>query len=291
MQTMCIRAAISLLAALTLGVARAAVTHQGAPGAQVSSPVQAIPELSELLTYSPLSPCTVVPAAAAAPIRSRIVSWNIHAARTAPVDEIAAELRSMHADIAALQEVDVGVRRTGFIDEPGALAADLGFHYAFAASIRWDEGDYGLAVVSRWPLTHVRRYRLDTTAAGEPRIVLEVTVCASGRSLHVFNHHADGLAASRDEGLAALRGLIQAEVGHGTLVVGDFNERAEDLGVRGLIDAGLVDLGAGDNAVTLGRRRIDFLLADSLLIPHLSHARVWETTKSDHNAVLADLEW
>ena len=53
----------------------------------------------------------------------------------------------------------------------------------------------------------------------------------------------------------------------------------------------MVDLGAGDNAVTLGRRRIDFLLADGLLVPHLSHARVWETTKSDHNAVLADLEW
>jgi endonuclease/exonuclease/phosphatase family metal-dependent hydrolase len=207
------------------------------------------------------------------------------------VEAIAAELYAMQADLVALQEVDVRVRRTGFVDEPAALATALGFHYVFAASIKWDEGDYGLAVLSRWPLTDVRRHRLDSTAAGEPRIVLDVTVCADGRSLHVFNHHADVRAASRDAGFAELRGIVQADVGQGVLVLGDFNEQPDAPGVRGLIDAGLVDLVAERALNTVDNSRIDYLLADGPLARLTSSARVWPTDKSDHHAVLADLEW
>lgn len=206
------------------------------------------------------------------------------------MDAIAAELQAMRADVIALQEVDVRTRRSGFVDEPAVLAAALGFHYVFAASIKWDDGDYGLAVLSRWPLTEVRRHRLDTTAAGEPRIVLEVAVCADGRTLRLFNHHADRRVASREAGFAELRGIVQATVGQGILVLGDFNERADAPGVRGLIDAGLVDLGAERNGFA-DTGRIDYLLADSPLARLMSTARVWPTDKSDHDAVPADLEW
>src|SRR5581483_1569568 len=83
-------------------------------------------EESELLTHSEFAGCSA---------RSgknegggqhvRVATWNIEAARSAPVDEIAAELRRMDVDVAALQEVDVRTRRTGYIDEPRALAASL----------------------------------------------------------------------------------------------------------------------------------------------------------------------
>ena len=114
---------------------------------------------------------------------------NIRAALSAPLEEIAAELEAMQTDLVALQEVDVRVRRTGLRDQPVVLAAALGFHHVFAASIKWDGGDYGLAVLSRWPLVDVRRHRLENPGTrGEPRIVLEVTVCAGGRPLRLFNH-------------------------------------------------------------------------------------------------------
>ena len=174
--------------------------------AQAASRSVRVPaEPSDLLTHTPLAACNTGDApVAGAPNRSRIATWNIRAARSAPLDAIAAELQTMQADVIALQEVDVHLRRTGSVDQPAVLATALGFHYVFAASIKWDEGDYGLAVLSRWPLTKVRRHRLDATAAAEPRIVLDVTVCAGGRALHVFNHHADGRVASRDAGFAEL---------------------------------------------------------------------------------------
>ncbi len=113
-------------------------------------------ELSERLDHPPLVACTERRAPAApSGRRVRVATWNIRAALSAPVDDIAAELQAMQADVVALQEVDAGTRRGGFVDQPAELARAIGFHAVFAASIEWDEGHYGLAVLSRWPLAAV----------------------------------------------------------------------------------------------------------------------------------------
>lgn len=278
---------------LAAGVSVATARQDGVPpGQQATRPARLPPELSDVLIHSPLDGCS--PVASVGPNtreRLRIATWNIRAALSAPVDAIAAEVATMQADIVALQEVDLRTRRSGFVDEPAALATALGFHYAFAASIKWDEGDYGLAILSRFPLSDVRRHRLDSTTATEPRIVLEATVCAGKRPLQLFNHHADGWAGSRAAGFVELREILRPYVGRGLFVVGDFNEQPDGQSVGGLFDAGLVDLGAELGIRVENRRRIDYLLADRALAGLSSRVRVWPTEKSDHHAMLADLEW
>ena len=245
--------------------------------------------LSDVLTHSSLVACPANPARrTGAPNALRAATWNIGAARYAPVGDIAAELQAMQADIVALQEVDVRLRRTGFTDQPGALAAALGFHHVFAASIKWDGGDYGLALLSRWPLVSVERHRLDVVGVGEPRIVLEVTICANGRPLRVFNHHADVAAPSRQAGLARLTAIVQSSLGRGVIVAGDFNAAPHTPDVRALLDTGLVDVGAEGNKPTAAYGRIDYLLADAVLIKGLRRTQVWVTDKSDHHALLAE---
>ena len=69
------------------------------------------------------------------------------------------------------------------------------------------------------------------------------------------------------------------------------NEDADGPGIRTLLDAGLVDLGAGGALSTVGSLRIDYLFADGPLSRHASEVRVWPTDKSDHHAVFIDLEW
>jgi endonuclease/exonuclease/phosphatase family metal-dependent hydrolase len=290
---MSVASAMSLIVALTTSIIAASARQSRVPTAQApGTSLQVRAEPSDLLTHSPLALCATSTAPVAdSPKRVRIATWNIRAARSAPLDTIAAELQAMQADIIALQEVDVRTRRSGFVDGPAALAVALSFHYVFAASVKWDAGDYGLAVLSRWPLAEVRRHRLDATAAMEPRIVLEVTVCANGRQLRLFNHHADVRAASRDSGFLELRRIVQSGVGKGMFVLGDFNEYPDAPGVRSLVDAGLADLGAERNANTAHSGRIDYLLADVPLARLMSNVHVWPTDKSDHNAVMADLEW
>jgi endonuclease/exonuclease/phosphatase family metal-dependent hydrolase len=204
---------------------------------------------------------------------------------------LAAEIRAMQADVIALQEVDVRTRRGNFVDAPTELAKAVGFQYVFAASIKWDEGHYGLAVLSRWPFTNATRHRVDSSPEAEPRIVLDVTVCVGGRPLRVLNHHADRRTASRALGFASLRRLVQDDIGRGILIMADLNEYPDAPGIRGLIDMGFVDLAASSPAHTVGTGRVDYLLADTPLAGRASTARVWTTDKSDHHAVLAELEW
>jgi endonuclease/exonuclease/phosphatase family metal-dependent hydrolase len=284
-------ATVTLIVALAISVSLATSQQNDPPGPAPRRP-RIVVELSDLLTHSPLAACRKSDArASGAGKRLRIATWNIRAAQTAPVDVLAAEMRAMQADVIALQEVDVRTRRGGFIDEPGELAAALGFHYVFAASIKWDEGHYGLAVLSRWPLTKVKRHRLDSTPEAEPRIVLDVTVCAGARPLHLLNNHADRRTASRALGFANLRRIVKDDVGRGVLVMADLNEYPDAPGIRSLIDGGFIDLGAADAVNTVSTGRVDYLLADPPMARLASPARVWTTDKSDHHAVLADLAW
>lgn len=263
---------------------------QTPPAQEVRRP-RIVVELSDLLTHSPLVTCRAGDAGSAeGPRRLRVASWNIRAAQSAPVEMLAAEMRAMEADVFALQEVDVRTRRGDFVDQPGGLAAALGFQYVFAASIVWDEGHYGLAVISRWPLIKVQRHRLDSTPDAEPRIVLEVSICAGGRPLRMFNLHADRRTASRALGLAHLKRIVHGEIGSGILVIGDLNEYPDAPGVGSLIQAGLVDLSA-TSPNTMGGGRVDYLLVDERLARIASPARAWPTDKSDHHALLTDLEW
>jgi endonuclease/exonuclease/phosphatase family metal-dependent hydrolase len=271
-----------------------AATTAAAMAMQAPAPLPAqladVTGFSELLTHSALETCAPAgPTRASA--RARFASWNIKAARSAAVSDLIAEMRAMEADVIALQEVDVRTRRSGFVDQPATISSALGFNYAFAASILWDEGHYGLALVSRWPLVHVARHRMGGADLGEPRIVLDVTVCVAGRPLRVLNHHADRRNAARELGFVELQRIATAARGHGLLVMGDMNERADGPGIRSLLDAGLVDLEADGTSSTPRSRRIDYLFADAALSPHAAAARVWTTDKSDHHALLTDLEW
>ena len=284
--------AVALLivtSALSVSVAR---SRQEAPQSEPPRRPRIVTELSDLLTHSPLEKCGKSDTHSAASTKPlRIGTWNIRAAQSAPVEMLAAEIRAMQVDVIALQEVDVRTKRGSFVDEPTELATMLDMQYVFAASIKWDEGHYGLGLLSRWPLISVERHRVSSTPEAEPRIVLDVTVCAAGKPLHILNHHADRRTASRALGFADLRRLVKDDFGHGILVLGDLNEYPDAPGVKSLTDAGFVDLGAHDAVDTVETGRVDYLLADPPLARLASPARVWTTDKSDHHAVLADLAW
>jgi endonuclease/exonuclease/phosphatase family metal-dependent hydrolase len=276
---------------LLIAAATIAVTHATqAPGPRPSRP-RIVATLSDLLTHSPLAPCPADTAAARKGTRVRVASWNIRAARTAPVAALVPVIRAMKADVVALQEVDVRTRRSGFVDQPTALGSALGVNYVFAASILWDEGNYGLALVSKWPLVRVARHRVDGADLGEPRIVLDVTICAAGRPLRVLNHHADRRPNARALGFADLRRIAKAASGSDVLLMGDMNEYADGPGVRSLLDAGFVDLGARGALKTAAGGRIDFILADAPASRLASEVQVWPTDKSDHHVLFTDLEW
>jgi endonuclease/exonuclease/phosphatase family metal-dependent hydrolase len=241
-----------------------------------------------MLIVPPLAACDPT---ALAPRTVRVVTWNLHAGLSSSIDDVAALLAGLAPDVALLQEVDFGVRRSGRVDQPDRLAAALGGRVAFAEALPWDGGHYGLAVVSRLPFAAVARHAIDAPGESEPRIALDVTVCAGPTALRIVDVHADNIPAPAAANARALVDLLATAIGSGLIVGGDFNALPADPGPRAFVAAGFVDLAATrDPSPTWpeGGRREDYVFADARLAPAVTALRVVDTDRSDHRPIVVD---
>ena len=101
-------------------------------------------------------------------IALRIMSYNIHHANppskskegTIDIDAIAKVIGQQSPDIVALQEVDVNTKRSGNMNQAVVLAQKLKMNFYFAKAIDHDGGDYGVAILSRFPITDPATYKL-----------------------------------------------------------------------------------------------------------------------------------
>jgi endonuclease/exonuclease/phosphatase family metal-dependent hydrolase len=149
-------------------------------------------------------------------------------------------------DVLALQEADKGTLRTGGHHVAKELAEQLGMHWAHApAGIprgvvpvkrQWwldfeepiglhDEGDTGVALLSRLPLSDVTRIDLPWhECPWRPRLAMAATISVGPHQIRLFNAHVDPHAAI-DGQLAQLEVIAaQAEAATiPTIILGDFN--------------------------------------------------------------------
>ena len=95
----------------------------------------------------------------------RVATFNIQHGRTPAGDVdvglVATVVAGLEADIVALQEVDVGVTRSGRVDEAAEIARAAGMTVRFGAASRvgW-RGRYGNALLAREPIVDVEVVRL-----------------------------------------------------------------------------------------------------------------------------------
>lgn len=100
--------------------------------------------------------------------RLRVATYNLHGCvgtdRQRSESRIAEVIASMSADIVGLQEVDRVRARSGNVDQAAALAKELGWNHHFQSAMRQRDGDYGDAIISRYPLSLRRAIELPGTA-------------------------------------------------------------------------------------------------------------------------------
>lgn len=245
------------------------------------------------------------PAPEPAPLR--VLVYNVHAGKDADrVDNlarVAAVVRETRADLVLLQEVDRGTERSGRVDQAGELARLTGMHGVFGKTLDFQGGGYGIALLSRWPVSEdtLVHLALDPPGEGaasprEPRGVLRARVAAPGGPLYVLNTHLDasGPDTFRRRETAALlevAGRLR-DGGARVLVGGDFNATPESAVVAGVLGAGWRDGwaacgGAGEGLTFPAKaptRRIDYLF----LPPgtRCDSAEVVGGETSDHRGVL-----
>lgn len=167
-------------------------------------------------------------APAAGPVTWRVAAYNIHAGigmdRAVDLERIAAVLAPLDADVIALQEVDERVRRSGEVDQAAVLAARLGMHHAYGPAMDFQGGRYGIALLSRYPLTSTEVIRLPD--GHEPRVALAITVERKGAPAVTFvGLHIDHVANDtlRFAQAAALAEWLDAHASPWVLA-GDFND-------------------------------------------------------------------
>lgn len=234
----------------------------------------------------------------------RTLSYNIHHAEgvdgSLDVSRIAKVIRESRADLVALQEVDVRVSRSDGVDQATQLAERLGMHVEFGANIALQGGEYGNAVLSRFPIVRAKNHLLPNLDNGEQRGVLECRIeLPNGQDMRFFATHFDH-RRKPDERIAsakAINDLVAEDSGDAlVLLAGDLNDT---LGSQTLIElqnrwkrtspTELATIPVGKPA-----RQIDFIMmlrneaADE--ISGLHTEVLSESVASDHRPILAVCE-
>ena len=126
----------------------------------------------------------------------RILTYNIHSGRGADgrldLGRIVAVIVAEAPDIVALQEVDVGRRRTDGVDQAHELARRLGMQASFQPALRVEEEQYGDAVLTALPITRIKAGTLPGYALLprlEPRGALWVSIETGAGPVQIINTH------------------------------------------------------------------------------------------------------
>jgi endonuclease/exonuclease/phosphatase family metal-dependent hydrolase len=147
------------------------------------------------------------------------MTYNVHACigmdgKLSP-RRIARVVRQCHADVVAFQELDVGRRRTGDVDQAEAIAHLLEMDFHFHPAWELEEERYGNAILSRLPMSVVRKGRLPGCPRrpnAEPRGALWVELRVGDKGIQLINTHL---------GLGRAERLLQVDRLLGPLWLGD----------------------------------------------------------------------
>ena len=193
----------------------------------------------------------------------RILAYNIKHGRgndgKVDLERIARVIRRLSPDVVALQEIDNVCERSGKVDETQRLAELTGLpHHAFGQFFDFQGGEYGMAILSRFPLSDITNLRLPDGA--EPRTSLVATI-RSPQPFRIADVHFYRTEEQRmAQATTLLEFLKKSDIP--TIVAGDFNSQP-DSPVLDLFGDWSVPV-KGEDRLTFSsdkpRREIDFIL-------------------------------
>lgn len=124
-----------------------------------------------------------------------ILTYNIHHANPPSkpglidVNAIANVIKQEKADLIALQEVDVHTNRSGIsLHEADEIARLTGMKVFFAKAINYDGGEYGVAILSKFPMEKMNNIPLPTDdhTKGEHRTLATAIIILPNKKKIVF---------------------------------------------------------------------------------------------------------
>jgi endonuclease/exonuclease/phosphatase family metal-dependent hydrolase len=233
----------------------------------------------------------------------RVMTFNIHHGEglDGKVDfsRIATLIQRERADLVALQEVDKGVLRTARRDLPAELAALTGLTCVFSNNFHYQGGEYGNAVLTRFPALSATNSHYQMLHTNEQRGILQLTLDVYGRRLTFMNTHID-YRRDDSERLLNVReiGELMTQSGrHDVILCGDFNAMPDSQvyqRLKTMFNDTWESAGKGtgwtypaDNP----RRRIDYIWISKTTQLEAVNAYVSESAASDHRPLVVEMRF
>jgi endonuclease/exonuclease/phosphatase family metal-dependent hydrolase len=246
------------------------------------------------------------PASAAEPQTLRVLCYNIHYGQGTDgnydVARLAKVILKEKPDLVALQEVDVGVKRSGRVHEARRLAELTGMAVRFGPTQHYEGGLFGNAVLTKLPVLDVHIQPLPYTEATPekvtyPRGAIAVTLKSrSGKPFRfISTHFQHNVAEDRlAEAKAINRHFAGEDDSMPTILAGDMNATPDSEPIKTLLSRwkNATDEPAAPSAPSRNpRSRIDYIFYRAAPHLKLTHAEVIaEEVASDHRPVLAVFE-
>jgi endonuclease/exonuclease/phosphatase family metal-dependent hydrolase len=237
---------------------------------------------------------------AAAPTSLRVMSYNIHHGegldQKLDLERIAQLIRDAKADLVGLQEVDRGCDRTQKRDLPAELAQLTGLRVHFEKNIAYQGGEYGNAILTRYPVKRAKNTHYRMLRPGEQRGALQLVLDVAGRDVLFINTHLDYRPddAERLANVEELRAMVAAAGSMPIVMVGDFNAVPDSHTITA-IKTFLTDswdvVGRGHGftiPVRKPAKRIDYIFVSAATVEPRS-IEVLSSAASDHLPLIAEL--
>ncbi len=131
----------------------------------------------------------------------KLMSFNLAMGAGIQVDKTldlqAGYIRRKQADIVFLQEVDRRTRRSNRLDQCQVLSDRTGLaHFAFRKAMNHDYGEFGVGILSRYPLSQIERHEVPKVAWGwlpwnrtGPSIILKAIADVDGLPVQLLATH------------------------------------------------------------------------------------------------------
>jgi endonuclease/exonuclease/phosphatase family metal-dependent hydrolase len=232
----------------------------------------------------------------------RVMTFNIHTGvgvdKKLDLQRIADVIIQERPDLVGLQEVDRGVRRTEGRDEIAELARMTRMDYAFGHNLDYQEGQYGIAILSKTLIQKVDHRKYENRREAERRGMLRVEVDIGGRTIDFATTHLD---YQRDDGrLFETEQLLRflADVKNPLIVVGDFNDEPVGSAYK-LMSTKFVDSWVGSRAKGDGfsypaekpAKRIDYIFYRTSDSIRAKKSWLVKTPASDHLPLMTEFEF
>ncbi|TZF86025.1 endonuclease (plasmid) [Pedobacter sp. BS3] len=234
----------------------------------------------------------------------KVMSYNIHIgnppskpANYRDLSAIASVINIEKPDLVALSEVDNKTQRSGVtVDQAKELGKLTGMYYFFTKAMDYQGGEYGDAVLSRFPILESTRYVLPTTGSGfEPRSVAMITVEKEGRKFHFAATHLDHTAEDANRILQANELVkIINQLSIPLIIAGDWNAQPSSQPIE-ILKQTLTPTCVNNCLLTFPAtkpdRTIDYIMYKPLeKFKVLNLRTVNETYASDHLPLTAEIE-